>query len=302
MKCHNCGAQIPEESVFCGMCGARVEQESTPIETVTEPITEPNPEPIEPVTEPESSPAEPVTEPEPKPIAEPEPTEPVTEPEPSPAEPELEPIAEPEAEPIEPEQVQTDHQQNSGTRTEEFVIDYCPYCGAVLIKGAKFCSNCGNSIVVYEQNMKSRIAGGQKKNVKLIIAAVAAAIVIIFGANFLRDCRSIKGSWAVENTGFGLFDMFSESYLDFDNDGTAMYYSGLFTVRKYNYTDNRFTKTLVLTSAGRGLDTADSRLHVDWIDRYTISIRELDMTLYRINDIPYSYDDDEYDDGDAIQF
>ena len=255
MKCYNCGNEIPEQSVFCGMCGARLEPEPIPAEPIIKPT-----EPAEP--EPETEPTEPTTE--------------STEPEYNTAE----------------AFADTDEYGQA----EEFVINHCPYCGAVLMSGAKFCSNCGNSLVVYEQNMRNK----SKISVKAVIAGVAAALVIIFCVGFLTNCRSIEGAWEVENSGGGFFNMFSESYLDFDDDGTAMYYNGLFTARKYNYTYNRFTKVLVLKSAGHGPDTEDSRLHVEWIDRYTIVIRELNMTLYRINDIPYAYDDDEYNDNDAV--
>ena len=321
MRCYNCGNEIPEQSVFCGICGARIEPDSNPVESAMEPepITEPEQAPVEPVTEPEQSPVEPVT----IPITEPEqgPVEPVTipvtEPEQSPVEPvtvpvtepeqsPIEPIAEPEPNPVEPEAEteQTEgvysNQYGESEQTEEFVIKHCPYCGAVLMSGAKFCSNCGNSIVVYEQNMRSRYR--RKVSVKIIIAAVAAAIVIIFGAGVLLSSHSIEGEWVVEHSGGGFFDMFSESYLDFDDDGTAVYYNGLFTARRYDYTYNRFTKILTLRSVGRGSDMGDSRLHVDWIDRYTIFIPELNMRLCRIDNIPYAYEDDEFDDDDVVVY
>ena len=259
MKCHNCGNDIPEESVFCGICGARVEPEPD----ISEPIIDPVTEPVEPVIEP----VEPITEP-----------------------------VEPATEPDEPIIIDSD-EQSEGAHAEEFIINHCPHCGAVLIDGAKFCSNCGKSTAVYEWDTR-----GKRTRAKMIIAAILAAAVIILGVSFLMDFRSIEGEWAVENSGGGFFDMFSESYLDFDDNGTAMYYNGLFNARKYNYSYNRFTKILTLESARYGADGEESRLHVDWIDPYTITIRELNMTLYRIDDIPYAYEDDEFDDNDVVEF
>ena len=275
MKCHNCGNEIPEESVFCGMCGARADG----VITLEEP-------PVEPAVEPESISPEPVTGPMP--------SETVVESTDTVIETEV-PETESSAEFEETEAPGTEYEH-----TEEFVIKHCPYCGAVLMSGAKFCSNCGNSIVVYERNMYGKRGG--KIGVKAVIAAIAAAVVIIVCAGFLTNFRSIEGEWAVENSGGGFFDMFSEVYLDFDDDGTAVYYNGLFTARRYTYTYNRFTKVLTLKSVGRGIGTEDSRLHVEWIDPYTISIRELNMTLYRVDNIPYAYDDDEYSADDVVMF
>lgn len=273
MKCYSCGNDVPEESIFCGMCGARLElsteePEAAPIETTEDEAAEWDL--IDIIIDPEES-EEPITEPE-EPVIESE--EPVTEPE------------------------ETEH--SDGGQTEEFVLNHCPYCGAALMSGAKFCSNCGNSITVYERNMRARRSG--KIGAKMIVLAVLAAIAIIWGMNFLSDCRSIEGEWKVEKSDSGFFDVFGESYLDFGNDGIAVYYDGFFTTRQYEYTYNRFTKILTLKSAGYGVNGADSRLHVEWIDPYTITIRELNMTLYRIEDIPYYYEDSEFDNNDVVIF
>lgn len=271
MKCHNCGNDVPEESVFCGMCGARLESESVEhIEPVTVPITEPEPNPTEPIIDPITEPVEPTIEP---------------------VEPGIEPITEPVVEEVEAEYADS-------AQTDEFIINHCPHCGAVLISGAKFCSNCGGSVVIYEGNTSVK-----KARIKMIIAAVLAVIVIVSGVSILMNNRSIEGEWAVENSGVGFFDIFGESYLDFDDDGTAVYYNGLFSTKKYSYTYNRFTKVLTLQAAVlSGAEPERARLHVEWIDPYTITIRELNMTLYRIDDIPYAYDDDEFDDDDVVQF
>lgn len=321
MKCHNCGSDIPEESVFCGMCGTRLEPEKAetmpnagtePI--IPEPVTDPEPTPAEPVIDPLTEPTEPTSEPV-EPTAESvEPTakqvestvesveltsesaDPITE--------SFESItesAEPMAESVQPvgEQVvaESESDDSKNAQADEFILNHCPNCGAVVINGAKFCSNCGYSVVVHEKNMRA-----EKIGAKTVIAAILAACVIIFGVYYLVGCRSIEGEWAVENSGGGIFSMFSESYLDFKDDGTAMYYNGFFNARRYSYTYNRFTKILTLKSTGYGADDEDTCLHVEWIDPHTVSIRELNMTLYRIDDIPYAYEDDEFSDEDVVEF
>ena len=316
MKCYNCGNDIPGESVFCGMCGARLVPEPKPVaeseSTPSEPVTEPKTTNAEPVIDPLTEPVEPITESDP--IVDPltEPVEPVIEPsEPiaDPIEPVIESVSEPDEPLTEPVEQPSDTYEpitepvtdgSGSVQTEHFVINHCPYCGAVLMSGAKFCSNCGNSIAVYEMNIHGR--RGTRISAKAVIAAIIAVVVIIWGVSFLADCHSIEGEWAVENSGGGFFDMFSESYLDFD-DGTAIYYNGFFNARRYSYTYNRFTKVLTLQATiSGGTEPESSILHVEWIDPYTITIRELNMTLYRIEDIPYSYDDDEFDDNDAMMF
>ena len=277
MKCYNCGSDVPEESIFCGMCGAKLESEPETEEPEAAPVVEP--EPMEPIIDPVTEPVEPVAEP----------TEPIDKP--------VEPVSESDETVIETTQTE----QNEGAHAEVFIIKNCPRCGAVLINGAKFCSNCGNSLIVYEQDMnRSRKRG---KGVKVAITAILAALVIIFGVRFFMNSYSIEGEWVVENSGGGFFDMFGESYLEFDDDGTAMYYNGLFTLKKYGYSYNRFTKILTLQiSAQGGILPDNARLHVEWIDPYTISIRELNMTLHRVEDIPYAYEDDEYNNDDIVQF
>ena len=287
MKCHNCGAEIPEKSIFCSICGVRVEQE-------TETVIEPETSPVEPAAD-----AKPIQfEPEPiqsEPVADAEPVQFEPEPvqfEPEPIQFEPEPIQfepEPEAKPTEPYEEEI--------RTEGFVINHCQYCGAVLMNGANFCSNCGNAVMVYEQNIRKKGIG--KGIIALLIAAAAAVVIMIGGMSVAMNCPDIKGEWAVESNNFSIFDMFNESYLDFEGDGTALYYDGFFTSKKYSYAYNRFTKVLTLKGS---TESENTYLHVRWINNHTIFIRELNMVLYRIDDIPYMYNDDEYNEGDAVQF
>ena len=38
MLCQNCGNEVPQESIFCPYCGAKIEQEQTPLQNNTEPV------------------------------------------------------------------------------------------------------------------------------------------------------------------------------------------------------------------------------------------------------------------------
>ncbi len=370
MKCHNCGSEIPEQSLFCGMCGAKVAQDvSSAVTNADAPASEAGetPEwtnmsiepdtPVEPITEPDfpnepgiphapGIPNEPGIPDEPDIPNEPDipdaPDIPVTEPEPRIDEPASIPVTEPEFAPDIPDvpdvadgSAATNEQHNSafgggveatayestsysesdpgqawehGSGTEyvppsgtwdqgaakNTVIRHCQRCGAVLMEGAKFCSNCGGGVTAYEPPRREKSVG------KLIasIVAVIALLAIISGITVTLEGHDIEGEWVVENNDDMFGGMFGESYLDFD-DGTALYYNGLFSAQRYTYSYNRFTK--ILTLQGKGTDEYTS-VHVEWHGSNTVVLPELDMTITRIDDIPYEYSDEEYDSDDVIQF
>ena len=276
------------------MCGARIGDDVQTPEP--EPTPEPMPEP-EPMTEPEPTP-EPMSEPEP--VTEPEPMqEPMSEPEPdteSAAEYNMRESASEAYDKARSVYEDTDTVQSA---EGSVIMNHCPHCGAVLISGARFCSNCGYPADAADTAVPKTYKRSNTKTAA-VIAAIAAVIVIILGGSFLMSCRDIEGDWEIMNNSGDFFDMFGESYLEFDDDGTAVYYNGLFNVQKYAYSYNRITKTLILK--GRGTNDEDSRLKVEWHDSRTVTIPQLNMTLSRIDDIPYAYDDDKYDSDDIMQF
>ena len=104
--CSNCGAPVEPDQAFCVNCGSKIEHTAPAPEPI--PIPEPVPEP-EPIPIPEPVP-EPETEPIPEPMSEPEP------------EPEPIPIPEPPKGPT------------------------CPNCGAEITPGQSFCIICGTPL------------------------------------------------------------------------------------------------------------------------------------------------------------
>lgn len=138
--------------------------------------------------------------------------------------------------------------------------------------------------------------GGVIALIAVLIAAIVAAAAI-WG---LTGASDIEGEWMVsDNSVSGMFGLFNESYFDFNDDGTAVYYNGVFSTYNYKYSYNRFTRTLRLT----GVTGSNEQVFgIDWVSGDEFEIRELGMTFKRIDDIPYDYEDDEYDGDDAVSF
>lgn len=199
---------------------------------------------------------------------------------------------------VEQKEENSDTPQENESEEQEFVLRHCQNCGAALMGDAKFCSNCG-----------SRVTGGEiaetpkkkRSSVPLVIAIIAAAVILLILTVLANAGGDIEGEWLVERRGTGsMFDMFGSAYLEFDDDGTAVYYDGMFNTQHYDYSYNKFTKTLRLKSTAAS-SVKVSVITVDWIDEDTVSLSSLDMILHRTDDIPFSYDD-YYDDDDVVVF
>lgn len=131
--CSNCGAPVEPDQAFCVNCGSKIEH--------TAPAPEPIPEPVpEPVPEPEPIP-EPIPEPEPEPIPIPEPPKGPTCPN---CGAEINPgqgfciIC---GTPLkkEPAPGPENHGPQPGTKV-------CPNCGKVLAEHLSFCTSCGTKL------------------------------------------------------------------------------------------------------------------------------------------------------------
>ena len=208
MFCFNCGAKVPDGSLFCGECGTKL---SIPVEepkVVEEPVAAVEPEVVE----------EPAAAVEPEVVEEPAAT-------------------------VEPKVV-----EKPAATVKPAAVEYvfCMECGAKNEAGSKFCEECGNILfeeepkVVEEQPVivkkkvirkKAVNPGSKRKNIVIIVEAVILiALIAVFYMmgnayskpekvvnKYVKACQ--KGDW---ETVYDLYEDDDMQFITKDNFVNAM--------------------------------------------------------------------------------
>lgn len=189
MFCTKCGAQHPDDTNFCTLCGNKMRDvPAAPVaeDVVTEaaPAVEMTPEAAsEPISQPV---AEEITEaiPDPEPVAEPAP-------EPAPEAAGDAPEVVPEAVPEEaadavpeaaPEEAAEDAPAAAEDQVPPAVPAVCQKCGAPLESGSNFCLNCGT---YQDEAVPEKEKKGGKKPIIIIAAAMVALVLVLVGGYFI---------------------------------------------------------------------------------------------------------------------
>lgn len=238
MKCYKCGSEIPSNSLFCNMCGARMgaEKEQEEFEEYLDETTESTDFDAESTEE----------------------------------------VIESVSDDI--EDAQEPVILNGGISN----IRFCRFCGRQMSQDDLYCPSCGNN-----DNGKKK-----KSSYKALIFGIIAAaliLVIISGAGFLMKSGRIQGEWICK--GNDIFSMFETTYLEFDDDGTAEYYDGMFSHQEWKYTYNPFDETLTVSDIRGG---QKETLHIEWLNKNSFILLETGMTFVRTEEIPEGYDEDVY--------
>lgn len=252
MKCYKCGSEIPENSIFCNMCGTRisVEEEKEDIEKSEENAEEYTEETTESV--------------------------------------DFDNETEEEAYEVTDVDDEINEEENTVIFDEISNIRFCRFCGRQMSQDDLYCPGCGNN-----DNGKKRKSSYRG----LIVGIIAAALVlgIISGIGTLFRASRLEGEWICQ--GKDIFSLFETTYLEFDDDGTAEYYDGMFSHQEWRYTYNPFTETLTVCDINGG---KEEKLHIEWLGNNSFILLETGMTFVRTEDIPENEEEEIYGEYEAF--